>query len=141
MAVIRFPGAGVRFFTGRSLIHRTRVNAGASRAPPEDGHGRAPASPVGRRVGERDDERRAGEGCPDDAALDPGAPAVDDPDLGEAARRGRLHVVGDDGGRLGGPERVEVEGVLDRDLDGGRGRPGSVGRAVTALSHPPSLSV
>ena len=54
----------------------------------------------------------------DDGALHADAAAVDQPHLGEAARVGRDQVLVDDGGNVGGTERVQIEGILDRELNG-----------------------
>ena len=54
----------------------------------------------------------------DDRALHSDPPPVDQPNLGEAARVGRDQVLVDDRGNVGGTERVQIEGVLDRKMDG-----------------------
>jgi len=52
-----------------------------------------------------------------DFALNPDAPAVDQPDLGEPARGRRVQVLVDDRGNITRRERVEVERILDRDAN------------------------
>jgi len=52
-----------------------------------------------------------------DFPLNPDAPAVDQPDLGEAARDRRVQVLVDDRGNIARRERVEVERILDRDAN------------------------
>ena len=59
-----------------------------------------------------------GEQRPDDPALDADAAAVDQPHLAEPAHVGGLEVLGDDRRDVARDERVQVEGVLDRDPDG-----------------------
>jgi len=59
-----------------------------------------------------------GEHRADDPPLDAGPAAVDQPHLGEAPGVGGLEVLGDDRRDVLRRERVEVEGVLDRDADG-----------------------
>ena len=51
-------------------------------------------------------------------ALHADAAAVDQPHLGESVRVGGDEVLVDDGADVGRPERMEVQRVLDRQLDG-----------------------
>jgi len=54
-------------------------------------------------------------------ALHPDAAAVDQPDLREPARVGGDQVLVDDGADIPRLERVQVEGVLDRQVEGPAG--------------------
>jgi hypothetical protein len=51
-------------------------------------------------------------------ALHADAAAVDQPNLAEAARVGLVQILVDDGADVLGPEGVQVERVLDRQVDG-----------------------
>lgn len=79
---------------------------------------RAAAPALGRSVGEGRDERVLREERLDDGTLDADAAAVDQPHFAEAARLRRLQVLVDDRRYVARLERVEIEGVLDRQLDG-----------------------
>ena len=63
-----------------------------------------------------------GQKGPDDRALDPDPPAMDQAHFGETVGVGGLEVLRDDGGNVPRRERVEVQGVLDGDADGLVGR-------------------
>jgi hypothetical protein len=54
----------------------------------------------------------------DDLALHPTPAPVDESHFEESAGVGRREIVSDHGRNIGGSERVEIEGVLDRDRNG-----------------------
>ena len=60
----------------------------------------------------------AGEERLDDGTLHADAAAVDQPHLPEAAGVRRAKIVVDDRGHVARQERVEIEAILDRELDG-----------------------
>ena len=117
-------GDRVESFSDRLLLasRRPRLgDRGARRLPirraAEPHQRRAAAAAVFGGVGEALDERMAGQQRLHDRALHADAPAVDQPDLGKATRVGLGEIFLDDRGDVRGPERVEIECVLDRDAD------------------------
>jgi len=79
---------------------------------------RTPATALGGRVSERFDQRMAGEDAADDLTLDADAAAVDQPHFSEPARHRFREVLLDDGGDVARSERVKIERVLDRNVNG-----------------------
>jgi hypothetical protein len=92
------------------------VRSRSSAAAQPDQRGAAAAALL-RRVGIARHQRMAGQERLDAGALHADAAAVDQPHLGEAAGVGGDQVLVDDGADVRGVERVEIEGVLDRELD------------------------
>ena len=81
---------------------------------PQPNQRRSPATGFRRCVSEVDHPGVALHDRAHDLALHADAPAVDDPQLRQALLEGCVEVVADDVGDLFGPERMKIEGTVDK---------------------------